>query len=331
MRRLAPTVLFALLVPAAAFAQSDEAPRPTERPFLWRIESSPPSYLYGTIHVPDDRVTTLPTVVTQALESCDVVVTEIAMDQMGGMAKHLVLPRGESLKDLLPETTYAKLEAHLETAGLPVQAFHRYKVWAVMMTLVQLEFMDDLRAGKKALDQVIWNEARDAGADGDALEVLADQLGVFDAFTVDEQIEMLDGTLDLSAEMRAKGESMVGSVVDTYLEGDAQALMDVMDELDPIRRPELADRFKKLLLVDRNVRMAEGIIAKMAAAPDKVFFFAVGTAHYPGKTGILALLEAEGVRVTRLPTTEDKISEILRRLRQIEQRLDGLEKQRKAG
>ena len=332
MRQLATRFLLTFLAPVALCAQANEAPRPTENPLLWRIESNPPSYLYGTIHIPDERVVTMPSVVLEALEWCDVVVTELPMNKLGTSRTDILLPKGESLKGLLPEAIYARLEERLKKAGMPIRAFERFKIWAVTMTLAQLEFMDDLRAGKKPLDQVVWDTARDEGAEGEGLETAAEQLVAFDAFDVSEQIEMLRGTLDLGDEMEAKGESMLDGLIGLYLEGDAQRLMDGLDAYDPLRhRPDLASRFRKTLVEDRNVHMAERMIEKMAASPDKTFFFAVGAAHYPGETGILKLLEAEGVRVTRLPTMEDRISEILRRLRQIERRLDGLEKQRKAG
>ena len=63
---------FALLATAAPRAQETvEAQRPAQaekvatldkvvRPFLWRIEGPVPSYLYGTIHLPDDVLTALP-------------------------------------------------------------------------------------------------------------------------------------------------------------------------------------------------------------------------------------------------------------------------------
>ena len=37
-------------------------------PFLWRVEGENPSYLFGSIHVPDDRVLKLPDIVMNAIE-----------------------------------------------------------------------------------------------------------------------------------------------------------------------------------------------------------------------------------------------------------------------
>src|SRR6185295_13415884 len=54
--------------------------RATEKPFLWRIDGAPPSYLYGTVHVPDQRVLELPEVVRRAFDASDVFNAEIPLD-----------------------------------------------------------------------------------------------------------------------------------------------------------------------------------------------------------------------------------------------------------
>src|SRR5437773_1181942 len=53
---------------------------PTTKPFLWRIEGPVPSYLYGTIHLPDSRVLDMPEVVRQAIAASDGIFTELPID-----------------------------------------------------------------------------------------------------------------------------------------------------------------------------------------------------------------------------------------------------------
>ena len=84
---------------AAPVAQPQVAVKPAtaiERPLLWRIELPTPSYLYGTIHLPDDRVTSLPQVVTEAIGSCGALFTEIPMDmdKLIAAAQAAMLPKG---------------------------------------------------------------------------------------------------------------------------------------------------------------------------------------------------------------------------------------------
>ena len=60
------TIAIALLV-LAGTVNARELPA-IERPLLWMIRSSPPSWLFGTIHLPDERLNTLPAVVEKAFE-----------------------------------------------------------------------------------------------------------------------------------------------------------------------------------------------------------------------------------------------------------------------
>ena len=77
-------------------ATTESAAAEASGPFLWRVEGPTPLYLFGTIHVPDDRVLTLPPSVVKAFTDSSAVYTEIPMDtatQMGVMGK-VMLPDG---------------------------------------------------------------------------------------------------------------------------------------------------------------------------------------------------------------------------------------------
>jgi uncharacterized protein YbaP (TraB family) len=114
--------------PAASDAPAPEAPRPTERPFLWRIDGETPSYLYGTIHLPDDRVLALPDVVREAIESSDGLYTEIPMELSEQLkaASKIMLPGMTTLSDKLPEDLHDRLATHLESKGLQVMMFSKF-------------------------------------------------------------------------------------------------------------------------------------------------------------------------------------------------------------
>ena len=54
-------------------------------PFLWRIESKglqAPSWLYGTMHMGNDRLVALPEVVEKARDGADALYCELAIDKM---------------------------------------------------------------------------------------------------------------------------------------------------------------------------------------------------------------------------------------------------------
>jgi uncharacterized protein YbaP (TraB family) len=65
--------------------------------------------------------------------------------------------------------------------------------------------------------------------------------------------------------------------------------------------PELQKKFMARALDSRNQVMVDRLLVKRAERPAKVCFFAVGTLHYAGAEGIIALLERKGLKVTRVP------------------------------
>ena len=117
--RFVPALILALLAVAPASAQGI---KPTEKPFLWKIEGEKPSFLYGTMHVPDERITTLPPVVTEAIDSVDALYCELDManaqaEQMAAMGK-MMLPQGTSLKDVCGEELFERIKKYLTAKGI---------------------------------------------------------------------------------------------------------------------------------------------------------------------------------------------------------------------
>src|SRR5436190_24102584 len=84
---------------------------PVEKPFLWRIEGAVPSYLYGTVHVPDQRVLDLPDVVKKAFDASEIIYTEIPLDAatQAATVSRLMLPADQDLRKLAGEDLFNRL------------------------------------------------------------------------------------------------------------------------------------------------------------------------------------------------------------------------------
>ena len=63
---------------------------------------------------------------------------------------------------------------------------------------------------------------------------------------------------------------------------------------------KFTEQEQQILLDDRNIGMANKANEFMQAAPTKCHFFAVGAAHYTGKTAVQDLLEEKGYTITPL-------------------------------
>ncbi|XP_025109682.1 LOW QUALITY PROTEIN: metalloprotease TIKI1-like [Pomacea canaliculata] len=86
--------------------------------FLWTIKRNPPSYLFGTIHVPYTQVWDfIPNNTKSAFEQTDYVFFELDLTDpytLSALASCQLLPQGENLANVLPEGLYTRLKRHLE-------------------------------------------------------------------------------------------------------------------------------------------------------------------------------------------------------------------------
>jgi hypothetical protein len=275
-------------------------PAPTARPFLWRIDVDPPSFLYGTIHVSDARVRALPASVAAAIDSCDALYTELRFDDatQAAAAAGMRLPPGETLAGVLPPPLYARLSHHVKSLGGDPRMLEGLRIWAAAVTLTALS--DPEISTGEALDRLIVARAEAAKKRVLGLETVAEQLDAFGAFSRDEQAALLVATLDVFEQSQRSGRRLLRELIDIYLRGDEADLLRAMDELSGLTDPALHAKFDRVLLHERNRRMAERIRARLRDEPGRGHLFAVGAAHCPGPGGVVELLRAAGLPVRRL-------------------------------
>ena len=305
---LITTVVVILLVAALSFAYfslqnkdpEDETLNVTKDPFLWRIEGENPSYLFGSIHLPDERVLTLPDVVVEAIDEVDAVYTEVKLDSetqilSGQLSK---LPNNQTIIDLLTEDVTTRLDSYLNTKGLSLSLFSQYKIWAVTATIILLDKLVEL-IENPSLDQYIWNTAVSTGKYTGGIETVQEQIDIFDGFSIDEQIEMLEGTLDELEYYENIGVSITDEMLNAYIEGNLEVLQDMalagIDENNPLDM-----KYINNLFTNRNYNMTQRISKLITDNPDTQYFFTIGAGHYYGDDGLITLLAEEGFTITRV-------------------------------
>ncbi len=308
-KRLA-RVLVPLCLLAVLPAQATKQVTATKHPFLWRIDgkgdkgeetSAVKSWLYGTMHLGDEKLVALPDSVEKVLDSVDAVYCELEMDQMQKQQQKLMLkmllPQGQTLEDRLPKTTYKRLSDYVTKVGGSMVAMQRMQVWAVSLNLSVMDAMKEKMT--KSLDMMLYKDAKSEGIEVGGLETLDEQLTALADMPEEDHIRMLDQSLAYMEKLAAKGESWLRKIQAVYLTGDEDKLVAVSHESmgeDKV----LMERFMKPLVTDRNVRMADRMAKMMAENPRKSYLFAVGALHCPGKDGIVELLGRKGYRITRI-------------------------------
>lgn len=326
------TVVLVVLVGAPPAQDPTPTPQPeppaaAARPFLWRIDGEVPCWLFGTFHVPDERITDLPPVVEQAFAGVDAVFTEIDMDTALSpeLLKSFAMPAGKTLRDVTPPETLAQLRKRLggEAAITAVQGM---RPWAVSM-----QVMVGTRRTGTPLDMMLWKDAKSAGKEIGGLETIQEQLAAFDAFGLEGDVSLLRDTLDLLDDYEKRGLDATEEMIRAWCAGDTERTLGFFDEMSG---RGVWKRLSRTLLVDRNFRMAERIDRKLHDAPKKKFAFAVGTGHLIGESSVVDLLRARGYVVTRVPESlanvDEEIGQLEREVRARRARIDQLLEKRAA-
>jgi uncharacterized protein YbaP (TraB family) len=255
---------------------------------LWKIERSgrTPSFLFGTIHISDTRVTTLPPPVRDALDKAKSFTMELIFDGAGivHMAETMFFNDGRTLAGVLGAPRYADLRRAMTERKLPLTDLERKKPWVVAMMLSQSSQQGI------ALDMQLQINATLQNKPTLGLETMQEQLSVFNGLAMEDQIALLDHALRGHHEE----EKILETMVRAYLARDLTEIMAIMNDARAVDQ-RLQNTLMSRLLTQRNIRMADRMRARL---DEGGAFIAVGAAHLPGDDGLLALLERAGWRVT---------------------------------
>jgi len=292
---------------AAASTTPEPISLPTQvsawHPLLYRVSGTKPSYLFGTIHIPDARLTLPAQSLKDAFHDAEEVVTELPLDDTSSThALQLAsMPGGRTLSTELPKATYDRVKKAFVDKGLGMgfPMFEHMKVWAIAVQVSLLDHIQEMTNGKP-IDLVLHNRAKELGKKTSGLETETEQLTVFDGLTKDEQTRLLEESLDERDKDVAEHRDQFATLMNLYIAGDEVPLLTGLNSTFDMHKPLDVKLFKRLI-TDRNKIMTDRITAKMKTAPPAVYFFAVGAAHLLGDDGIVSQLKKKGITVERVP------------------------------
>lgn len=270
---------------------------------LWRLEKAgiPPSHLFGTVHLTDDRVNDLTPAIQEAIDGARVVALEIADlsaerlgEGIGKVATLLQYPDGRSLEALLAPDELQIARAAIEKAGMPRGALARLRPWVVTMSIA-LTDCERQRAtsGLKPLDERLGLRARARRIQVVSLETIEAQLRAMAAVPETDQLALLKAGLKLNHLSQDMMETLIGR----YLASDLGMIWAMQLELWRQQgvSEAAAGSFMRELVVARNKRMRDAALPYVSKGGT---FIAVGALHLPGEHGLVALFEDAGYKAT---------------------------------
>ena len=268
-------------------------------PFLWQVTGEHNFYLFGTIHLPDPRVTVLPPEVDEALTESSSFYAELDLTESNTMliTQSMWLEGNNTLHDILPTGLKQTITDYLKSINpdLNLEYFAKQKIWVLAVTLTVLE--QQLKyPGHLPLDSSLYQKASLLGLQTGGLETVQEQLGVFDKLSQDQQIRFLTDTMEFLHKNNNSTDDFIEKSLQAYLEGELDVLMTHL--MSYMKDDDFYDQLLDKLINQRNLQMTDTILSLVSNNPDEKYFFAVGVGHFWGDTSINQLLKAKGYTVT---------------------------------
>jgi uncharacterized protein YbaP (TraB family) len=272
---------------------------------FWRIEKdgAPPSWLLGTMHLPDPEVPARKPAITEAFAKADTVALEVAGlsgEGRNALAEKLLplaqLPGSESFDAGFTKEQQDALGAMTAAIGMPYFAARRMQPWFLAIALstppcVQLAMLH----GDEGIDGNLEKDANAAGKRVVGLESLDEQL---DALVSLKSLVGGNDLLEIAKLGPDKMADLFATLLQTYVEERPWLDMAVTMNLPELKQSaETFGAMQAAFLHDRNLRMRDRLLPILDHGGA---FIGVGALHLPGDDGLIELLRASGYAVTRI-------------------------------
>ncbi len=267
-------------------------------PFLWQVTGEHNFYLFGTIHLPDPRVTVLPPEVDKALSESTSFYAELDLTESNTMliTQSMWLSGNKTLHDLLSAELKENITQYLKSINpdLNLEYFAKQKIWVLAVTLTVLE--QQLKfPGHLPLDSSLYQKASLLGLQTGGLETVQEQLGIFDELSEEQQIQFLTDTVEFLTKNHSESDDFIESSLQAYLNGELNELM--IHLMSYMKNDNFYIELLDKLINKRNVQMTDTILSLVMKNPDEKYFFAVGVGHFWGENSINQLLTKQGYTI----------------------------------
>lgn len=288
-----------------AEVEREAAATPNGRGLLWKLEKEgqAPSFLFGTMHMTDKRVTTLPPAAKKAFDAAGAVVIETTdvLDQGKMMAAIMKKPElmmftdETTLASLLSPEDKAAVDKALSERGIPPASVAKMKPW-MLSAMVALPACEMARkaAGAPVLDVKLARDAKAEGKKLEGLETAADQLEAMASLPMDFHVRGLVDTLKLGDRI----DDVVETMIEVYQSGRTGMFWPLFRAVLPADEDEVSGyaAFEETMVNARNEVMARHALPILAEGSA---FIAVGAMHLAGPKGLVEQFRKDGYTVTR--------------------------------
>ncbi len=283
-----------LFLSLSVFAQNDRE----NYNLLWEISGNgleKPSYLFGTMHVQDERAFQFSDSVIIAMENVDAFAMEIHPDSMMSILIDLAVngDTTNTLRDILSEEAYERLnQLVIDKKGIPIDSLDVKDPSWIELMLSDFEEPGDTEKRSTVVDLYLFNLAYDLGKSTYGLEQFKDYVNLTNVFFNSFEKEEYEKT-DLKKEQEEKA-SFYNEMIKIYHLGNLEEIQKF------VKKGAWDEDYEKEILDNRNFRMVDSLELLMK---DESVFCGVGVAHLSGKYGMIEILKEKGFKVRKVEPT----------------------------
>ncbi|MCF8415062.1 MAG: TraB/GumN family protein [Crocinitomicaceae bacterium] len=282
--------LLSFFIALVGFSQATTAFPMQESSLLWKIEGpgiQKGSYLFGTMHLIEKQYFIFPDKLEKIVKKTDKLVMELAglPNQLEAL-KYVTLTDGtfadyfskEQMDSIL---VWAKAELNMSEEAF-TKTMSKMKPFVVVQMATQIHFMGKTESYEMSFEKI----ARENDITIAGFETIAEQMGIFDKMTKEQQTEMVMETI----RDPKKGIEVTQKMQKLYQGQNVDSLYLMIQEEGGTITEDQAT-----ILDDRNERWIP-MIEEMAKK--EKLFIAVGAGHLGGPKGVIRLLEQKGYTLT---------------------------------
>lgn len=253
---------------------------------LWKLEapSGKVSYLLGTMHTDDQRVTEFSPKILEAFNQSEA----FMMETLPPRDPSIFMMKQGTVSEMMTEKEFDQVRDLADFHSMHIEAAMHMKPWLLAVIF-------DLPKPKAlySMDELLMAKAEEQDKKIIGLEKMRDHFSVLDSVSMEDQIIMLRAVLKRSQKDKERDYE---KLLKTYQSGDLKKIIDLDDKITGGMLPKAVWENMRVKLIDeRNAGMAEGLVS---VAKDQAVFAAVGASHLAGEGGILGRLRNAGFTVT---------------------------------
>ena len=267
---------------------------------VWTVKGKTNTvYFAGSVHALPKAHADFPEQLERAYQAADVVVLEVDLDDMNPLeavqfiTANGTLPATQTLADVIGAQDYARVTQLATDLGVPEVAITKLEPWAAALVLTQFALNKTGFDANLGIDMQITERAKADFKPVEGLETVIDQLSVFDGRTFPEQTRFLMDSADDASHL----DEDLGKLIAAWRTADLRAL-----EKEFVKERAKSPALYDALLGARNRKWMPKIESLLAG--DQDYLVVVGTLHYVGKDGLLALLRQQGYKPVPMPAAD---------------------------